>query len=91
MDVCHELDKMCMMEFIIFCRHLLVTFTCPMKLHNYPMDTQSCPIMIESFGQTMDKLQFVWLENPVDLDASIRYKKAFDLFFLVWSLPIWSS
>lgn len=39
------------------------TFSCPMTLQKYPLDTQKCPISIESFGYTNDTMYFAWLDN----------------------------
>ena len=48
------------------------TFSCPMKLHKYPMDTQYCSILFESFGYTMDTMYFKWLDAPVDVDPAVE-------------------
>lgn len=48
------------------------TLSCPMKLQKYPLDTQMCPMMFESFGYTMDTMYFAWLEDPVQLDPQIE-------------------
>ncbi|ELU16044.1 hypothetical protein CAPTEDRAFT_3682 [Capitella teleta] len=46
--------------------------SCPMQLHSYPMDTQICPLMFESFGYTMDIMYFSWLDTPVEIDAGLQ-------------------
>ncbi len=46
--------------------------SCPMKLHKYPMDKQSCSIVFESFGYTMDTMYFTWLDSPVHFEPSIE-------------------
>nr|AWJ68188.1 putative GABA receptor 6 [Hirudo verbana] len=48
------------------------TLSCPMKLEKYPLDIQSCPMMFESFGYTMDTLYFTWLDNPVDIEKNLE-------------------
>nr|AWJ68184.1 putative GABA receptor 2 [Hirudo verbana] len=40
-------------------------FACPMNLQYYPLDSQACPIMFESFGYTSDTIKFGWLDDPV--------------------------
>lgn len=50
-----------------------------MKLHKYPLDTQICPMMFESFGYTMDTMYFTWLDEPVDVDKDLQLPQ----FFLV--------
>lgn len=51
---------------------ITATFSCPMKLQLYPMDTQSCPMQFESFGYTMDTLYFGWLGKPVEVYDNVR-------------------
>ncbi|CAD5114969.1 DgyrCDS3999 [Dimorphilus gyrociliatus] len=48
---------------------ITATLSCPMKLHKYPLDTQTCPMMFESFGYTTDTLVYDWLDNPVEMDS----------------------
>ncbi|CAH1772521.1 unnamed protein product [Owenia fusiformis] len=50
---------------IWYAMKLTVTLSCPMNLAKYPMDTQFCPIMIESFGYTKSTLYFNWWDTPV--------------------------
>lgn len=40
------------------------TLSCPMVLHKYPLDTQTCPMTFESFGYTTTTLNLKWLSNP---------------------------
>ncbi|XP_013392719.1 glycine receptor subunit alpha-3 isoform X2 [Lingula anatina] len=47
------------------------TLSCPMDLKKYPLDVQHCPMMLESFGYTMDVLYFVWMKNAVDMDDHV--------------------
>uniref|UniRef100_A0A1I8IAI2 Neur_chan_LBD domain-containing protein n=2 Tax=Macrostomum lignano TaxID=282301 RepID=A0A1I8IAI2_9PLAT len=39
------------------------TLSCMMQLQKYPLDTQICPMMLESFGHTMHTVVFKWLPN----------------------------
>ncbi|CAD5114960.1 DgyrCDS3992 [Dimorphilus gyrociliatus] len=48
------------------------TLSCPMLLHNYPLDKQSCPIMFESFGYTMDTMYFAWLARAIEIDEDVE-------------------
>jgi len=48
------------------------TLSCPMKLQKYPLDTQTCPMMFESFGYTMDTMYFAWLDSPVQIDGDLQ-------------------
>ncbi len=51
---------------------LSTTLSCPMNLHKYPMDTQHCPIIFESFGYTTDTMYYTWLDAPAELDQTIE-------------------
>ncbi|KAI0233351.1 Glycine receptor subunit alpha-2 [Lamellibrachia satsuma] len=55
-----------------FVRKISAKLACPMDLQKYPMDKQTCPMMFESFGYTMDTMYFSWLDNPVDIDKSVE-------------------
>lgn len=46
--------------------------SCPMQLQRYPLDTQICPMVFESFGYTMDTMYFAWLDSPVDIDRGLQ-------------------
>ncbi|XP_061403784.1 LOW QUALITY PROTEIN: glycine receptor subunit alpha-2-like [Lethenteron reissneri] len=39
---------------------LSLTLACPMDLRNFPMDTQICPIYLESFSSMVSDLEFRW-------------------------------
>ena len=47
------------------------TFACPMKLERYPMDTQFCLVIFESYGYTMDTMYLSLLDTPLDIDRGI--------------------
>jgi cation transporter family protein len=48
------------------------TLSCPMMLKNFPLDTQTCPMLFESFGYTMDTMSFGKLDNPVDVSDDLQ-------------------
>nr|AWJ68189.1 putative GABA receptor 7 [Hirudo verbana] len=48
------------------------TLSCPMKLHKYPLDTQVCPMMLESFGYTSDVMKMVWMDDPVEVNKDMQ-------------------
>ncbi len=48
------------------------TLSCPMNLRKYPLDTQACPIMVESFGYTIDTMYFSWMDSPVIVDPGVE-------------------
>ena len=37
-----------------------LTLGCYMSFYIFPMDVQTCPIELESFGYSMETLQFTW-------------------------------
>ncbi|XP_052279062.1 glycine receptor subunit alpha-4-like isoform X1 [Dreissena polymorpha] len=42
---------------------LTVRLACPMNLTYFPFDTQSCPIIIQSYGFTDGKIQLMWADD----------------------------
>ncbi|XP_072253054.1 glycine receptor subunit alpha-2 isoform X1 [Leuresthes tenuis] len=48
---------------VLYSIRLTLILSCPMDLKNFPMDTQTCTMQLESFGYTMNDLVFEWLEN----------------------------
>ncbi|CAH1772226.1 unnamed protein product [Owenia fusiformis] len=52
---------------------ITATLTCPMDLAKYPLDEQKCPMMFESFGNTMETLHYKWLQpKPVAGDSNLE-------------------
>ncbi|KAM4561728.1 glycine receptor subunit alpha-2 isoform 1-T1 [Fundulus diaphanus] len=48
---------------VLYSIRLTLILSCPMDLKNFPMDSQTCTMQLESFGYTMNDLVFEWLEN----------------------------
>nr|AWJ68185.1 putative GABA receptor 3 [Hirudo verbana] len=48
------------------------TLSCPMRFEKYPLDTQRCPLLFESFGYSTKAVNFTWLDNPVDVDKGLQ-------------------
>ncbi|XP_031732186.1 glycine receptor subunit alphaZ1-like isoform X2 [Anarhichas minor] len=48
---------------VLYSIRLTLTLSCPMDLKNFPMDSQTCIMQLESFGYTMNDLIFEWQEN----------------------------
>uniref|UniRef100_A0A3Q3ENC6 Glycine receptor, alpha 4b n=1 Tax=Labrus bergylta TaxID=56723 RepID=A0A3Q3ENC6_9LABR len=46
---------------VLYSIRLTLTLSCPMDLKNFPMDSQTCTMQLESFGYTMNDLIFEWL------------------------------
>ncbi|KAH8421373.1 hypothetical protein KR009_003280, partial [Drosophila setifemur] len=45
---------------ILYSMRLTIKATCPMELKNFPMDRQSCPLVIGSYGYTNRQLVYEW-------------------------------
>ncbi|KAL4230982.1 Glycine receptor subunit alpha-3 [Mactra antiquata] len=48
------------------------TLKCDMDLRKYPMDSQECSVIMESYGYSTENLEFVWNASPVMRDPSLR-------------------
>lgn len=47
---------------VLYSSRLTIRASCPMKLENFPMDVQRCPLEIGSFGYSVRDVQYKW--NP---------------------------
>ncbi|XP_064652877.1 glycine receptor subunit alpha-2-like isoform X2 [Lineus longissimus] len=56
---------------VYYASKITTTLACPMKLHKYPLDTQICPLQIESFGYTSDVLLYKWREKTVEMEDEL--------------------
>ncbi|XP_027033875.2 glycine receptor, alpha 4b isoform X1 [Tachysurus fulvidraco] len=53
---------------VLYSIRLTLILSCPMDLKNFPMDSQTCTMQLESFGYTMNDLIFQWLDKgPVQV------------------------
>ncbi|XP_070198094.1 glycine receptor subunit alpha-2-like [Littorina saxatilis] len=48
---------------IYYSMRLSVTLSCHMSLQKYPLDTQKCPILIASYGYTMENIEYRWMSG----------------------------
>ncbi|XP_055844914.1 gamma-aminobutyric acid receptor subunit alpha-2 [Episyrphus balteatus] len=48
---------------ILYSMRLTIKATCPMELKNFPMDRQSCPLIIGSYGYTSRQLVYEWYSD----------------------------
>ncbi|XP_043067116.2 gamma-aminobutyric acid receptor alpha-like [Drosophila bipectinata] len=48
---------------ILYSMRLTIKASCPMELNNFPMDRQSCPLVIGSYGYTKKQLVYEWQNN----------------------------
>lgn len=56
---------------ITYRARISLTASCPMKLQNYPMDTQICRLYLQSFTYSVKTVKFQWHPEPIALSASI--------------------
>ncbi|XP_053398808.1 glycine receptor subunit alpha-2-like [Mercenaria mercenaria] len=54
------------------------TLHCNMDLRKYPLDSQTCYVMMESYGYSTDILEFRWNPSPVSRDTRLALAQ-FDL------------
>ncbi|XP_078377258.1 gamma-aminobutyric acid receptor subunit beta-1-like isoform X2 [Oculina patagonica] len=45
---------------------ITIKAACPMDLRKFPMDTQLCPLIIESYGYSEDHIKFKWEKDLTD-------------------------
>ncbi|XP_015779502.1 PREDICTED: gamma-aminobutyric acid receptor subunit beta-1-like [Acropora digitifera] len=45
---------------------ITIKAACPMDLRKFPMDTQFCPLTIESYGYSQDHIKFKWEKDVTD-------------------------
>merc|ERR1711962_1630292 len=58
---------------ILYMVKLTLVLSCPMHFKNYPHDTQTCNLEIESISHTTDDLVFIWdPQMPLDVDKGIE-------------------
>ncbi|XP_025833300.1 gamma-aminobutyric acid receptor subunit alpha-6 [Agrilus planipennis] len=64
---------------ILYSMRLTIKAKCPMELRNFPMDRQSCPLILGSYAYTAQQLVYQWQgENSVDFVPGMTLSQ-FDL------------
>ncbi|KAJ8301930.1 hypothetical protein KUTeg_020917 [Tegillarca granosa] len=51
---------------VVYSVRVTGTFSCSMLLHKYPLDTQKCSFVMESYGYSVDTLLLRWNKVPVE-------------------------
>ncbi|XP_041359695.1 glycine receptor subunit alpha-3-like [Gigantopelta aegis] len=63
---------------IYYSMRLSITLTCHMQLQKYPLDVQKCPILIASYGYTMENIVYSWVDHkPVDFNENLELPQYF--------------
>uniref|UniRef100_A0A914Z9L0 Neurotransmitter-gated ion-channel transmembrane domain-containing protein n=1 Tax=Panagrolaimus superbus TaxID=310955 RepID=A0A914Z9L0_9BILA len=58
---------------ILYSVRISLVLSCPMHLHNYPMDQQVCLIDLASYAYTDNDIEYMWKEiDPVQLKAGLE-------------------
>ncbi|KAG5682912.1 hypothetical protein PVAND_012230 [Polypedilum vanderplanki] len=64
---------------ILYSMRLTIRASCPMQLRNFPMDRQSCPLILGSYAYTSRELIYEWYNNnSVSFDSGMALSQ-FDL------------
>ncbi|KAI5700154.1 hypothetical protein M8J75_014970 [Diaphorina citri] len=59
--------------FLTYSMRLTLTATCKMFLRKFPFDTQTCPLLVGSFGYTSNDVKYKWQsETPVDIEHGLE-------------------
>nr|XP_034303129.1 glycine receptor subunit alpha-3 [Crassostrea gigas]XP_034303130.1 glycine receptor subunit alpha-3 [Crassostrea gigas] len=48
---------------VVYSMRVEMTLSCEMKLQNYPLDRQLCPMKIESYSYSKENVDFRWTDN----------------------------
>ncbi len=57
---------------IFYVAAMKAIFTCPMKFHNYPFDTQLCTIRLQSFSHLADVVKLEWSDASVGISPEVE-------------------
>ncbi|PAV82329.1 hypothetical protein WR25_16766 isoform B [Diploscapter pachys] len=58
---------------ITYSQRISLVISCPMYLHDYPLDVQRCPLSIASYGYTTEDITYVWKKNdPIQLYPKLK-------------------
>ncbi|XP_071519348.1 glutamate-gated chloride channel-like isoform X5 [Panulirus ornatus] len=58
---------------VLYSIRISLTLSCPMNLQLYPLDTQTCELLLASYGWTTEDLVFLWRKgDPVQITQSLH-------------------
>ncbi|XP_021915674.1 gamma-aminobutyric acid receptor subunit alpha-1-like isoform X2 [Zootermopsis nevadensis] len=59
--------------FLMYSMRLTIKASCPMHLRKFPLDSQSCPLLIGSYGYRSDDIVYEWdRERPVVVEENVE-------------------
>ncbi|XP_037087543.1 gamma-aminobutyric acid receptor alpha-like [Pollicipes pollicipes] len=65
---------------VLYSSRMTIQASCPMSLHDFPMDTQHCPLLFGSFGYFESDVMYRWTRNREKVEISQDMKLSqFDL------------
>ncbi|XP_013390563.1 glycine receptor subunit alpha-2 isoform X2 [Lingula anatina] len=62
---------------VFFSSRVTLTLDCPMYLRKFPLDSQNCSLILESFAYTKDRIQFDWAASQIDKDEELKLPQFF--------------
>ncbi|ESO89475.1 hypothetical protein LOTGIDRAFT_125242 [Lottia gigantea] len=66
---------------VVYSMRLSLTLICRMDLLKYPLDTQVCPMVIQSYVYTTQNVQFLWdTNNPLTFDKEMELEQGLPQF-----------
>nr|KAG5711683.1 hypothetical protein BaRGS_016865 [Batillaria attramentaria] len=69
---------------VVYSVRLSLTLNCRMNLLKYPLDTQTCPMLIQSYTYTTENVVFSWDENkPIKFDDDMQLDTELPQFSIV--------
>ncbi|KAF2367679.1 Neurotransmitter-gated ion-channel [Trinorchestia longiramus] len=63
---------------ILYSMRLTIKAKCPMELRNFPMDKQSCPLIISSYAYPEREVKYQWDKKLVSFESGMAFSQ-FDL------------
>ncbi|XP_069679065.1 gamma-aminobutyric acid receptor subunit alpha-2-like isoform X2 [Periplaneta americana] len=58
--------------FLTYSMRLTVKASCPMHLRKFPLDSQSCPLLIGSYGYRISDVIYEWDETAVKVEKNVE-------------------
>jgi gamma-aminobutyric acid receptor subunit alpha len=76
---------------VLYSSRLTIKASCPMNLRDFPLDVQTCPLYIGSYGYEMDEVKYIWKSvkdnknyKAIQIDVGVKLSQ-FDLLGTKWN------
>ncbi|KAL8566714.1 hypothetical protein ACOMHN_050362 [Nucella lapillus] len=73
---------------VVYSVRLSMTLNCRMNLIKYPLDSQVCPMWIQSYTYTTENVMFYWSKQPVSFDMEMQVHTELPQFSIVKNITI---